>query len=210
MARSMLIVVDVQNDFCEGGALAVAGGREVASQVADLLRRAEQEYDDVVLTQDWHRADTDNGGHFAAPSETPDYVDTWPVHCVAGTEGAALHADVEAVLAEIGSGVLRVRKGHGRPDYSGLQGFVVGYGSDEQLGEQAVEGPSFADVVREGEWDRIDVIGLAFDHCVKATAIDAVKVGAPVRVLRDLSAAVSPERADEVIGELEAAGVQVV
>lgn len=185
MSRSLLIIVDVQNDFCEGGALGVEGGAAVAGRIAAHV--AAGGYDRVLASQDWHRGDTDNGGHF---STTPDYVDTWPVHCVAGTEGAALRPEIAALDAEI------VHKGHGIPAYSVLEGEVI------ETGE------SVASLVADG-WDRIDVVGLAYDFCVRATALGAA-ASAPVRVLRDLTAAVHPDGVEQLERELEAAGVQIV
>ena len=89
MSRALLIV-DVQNDFTEGGALAVAGGDDVASAVSDFLALHASEYDVIVASRDWHDAEGDNGGHFATDA-APDFAGTWPVHCVAGTEGAEYH-----------------------------------------------------------------------------------------------------------------------
>src|SRR5690606_22254312 len=85
MSRALLIV-DVQNDFTEGGALAVAGGDAAASGISDLLAAQAGDYAVIIASRDWHDADSDNGGHF---STAPDYTDSWPVHCVADTEGAA-------------------------------------------------------------------------------------------------------------------------
>lgn len=139
---------------------------------------------------------------------------------MAGTPGAQLRPELEAVLADVhaalaatGGGLERVRKGYGRPDYSGLQGLLVGTGTDADLDASAADGAcgeAFADVIRDGAWERVDVVGLAFDHCVRATALDAAAAGAPVRVIRALSAAVSEERAAEVEQELRAAGVELV
>ncbi|MCR2828585.1 isochorismatase family protein, partial [Microbacterium sp. zg.Y909] len=81
-----LFIVDVQNDFTEGGALGVAGGDAVAVAISRHLAASADQYALIVASRDWHDADGDNGGHFAAGE--PDFVDTWPVHCVAGTEGA--------------------------------------------------------------------------------------------------------------------------
>ncbi|PFG15941.1 nicotinamidase/pyrazinamidase [Propionicimonas paludicola] len=176
-----LIVVDVQNDFCEGGSLAVVGGAGVASRLGKLLA-VPHRYDHVVATRDHH---IDPGSHF---SDTPDFVDSWPVHCVAGTPGAELHAplseaDFEAVFD----------KGEYAAAYSGFEGTCAGVGLGQWLAERGV--------------DQVDVAGIATDYCVRATALDAVKAGLDVRVLLDLTAAVTPQRLDLVLDELADAGV---
>src|SRR5918911_1361267 len=98
-----LIVVDVQNDFCEGGSLAVAGGAAVAAAITEHLRSGAGDYAHVVATRDHH---VDPGGHFAAQ---PDFLETWPAHCVVGTSGVELHSDldrrpIEAVFDKGGAG----------------------------------------------------------------------------------------------------------
>ena len=172
-----LIIVDVQHDFCEGGALAVAGGYAVARRVATLTG-----YDLVVATADSHLPGTDNGGHFAAD---PDYVNTWPPHCVTGTPGA----DLVPAVARLATHV--VRKGAGAPAYSGFEG-----GLDILLRERGI--------------DSIDIVGIATDYCVKATALDAARLGYATRVLLDCCAAVDPTAVPGVAGALRDAGVEVV
>lgn len=179
-----LIVVDVQNDFCEGGSLAVKGGAVVAEQVGALLG-SDHGYDQVVATRDHH---IDPGSHF---SQTPDYVDSWPVHCVADTPGAALHTPLrddqfEAIFD----------KGDYQAAYSGFEGFCAGEGLAEWLADHEVTA--------------VDVVGIATDHCVRATALDAAGAGLRTRVLLDLTAAVSPEQVDAVLAEFDAAGIEVV
>ena len=121
MGTRALIVVDVQNDFCEGGALAVSGGSAVARAVTGYLAQQADRYAVVVATRDWHAPLPDtNDGHFAVGAE-PDYVSTWPVHCVAGTPGAGYHPDLQ-----LPERTVHVRKGQGRQDYSGFEGEVVG------------------------------------------------------------------------------------
>ena len=183
MARA-LIVVDVQNDFCEGGSLAVAGGAAVAGAISDLLG-GDHGYDHVVATQDHH---IDPGPHFSA---TPDFVDSWPPHCVAGTPGADFHPNLanrpfEAVFT----------KGEFAAAYSGFEG--------------ASDGESLAEWLADHEVSAVDVAGIATDHCVRATALDAAAAGLDTRVLLDLTAAVSPQRVDATLAEFTAAGVQVV
>ena len=197
MTTRLLIIVDVQNDFCEGGALGVDGGAAVAGRIAAFVREHGAQYDRILASQDWHRGDTDNGGHFAVPPAEPDFTDTWPVHCVAGTEGAALHAEVAALAEELGERLEIVHKGHGIPSYSALEGTVVA--TDEGVEH----------LIAAGGWDRIDVVGLAYDFCVRATALGATEAGAPVRVLSDLTAAVHPAGIPALEEELRGAGVEV-
>lgn len=191
MTTRLLIIVDVQNDFCEGGALGVDGGGAVAERIASYLRTRSGDYDRILASQDWHRGDTDNGGHFAVPPAAPDFVDTWPVHCVADTEGAALHPAIAAVEDRVEV----VHKGHGVPSYSVLEGTVVGTGKSVQALVPGCE---------------IDVVGLAYDFCVRATALGSREAGATVRVLREMTAAVHPSGVAELEEELAAAGVEVV
>lgn len=191
MTTRLLIIVDVQNDFCEGGALGVDGGGAVAERIAEFVREHGGDYDRILASQDWHRGDTDNGGHFAVPPAAPDFVDTWPVHCVADTEGAALHPAIAAVEDRVEV----VHKGHGVPSYSVLEGTVVGTGESVQALVPGCE---------------IDVVGLAYDFCVRATALGSREAGASVRVLREMTAAVHPSGVAELEDELAAAGVEVV
>ncbi|MGP5412157.1 isochorismatase family protein [Brachybacterium paraconglomeratum] len=191
MTTRLLIIVDVQNDFCEGGALGVDGGGAVAERIAEFVREHGGDYDRILASQDWHRGDTDNGGHFAVPPAAPDFVDTWPVHCVADTEGAALHPAIAAVEDRVEI----VHKGHGVPSYSVLEGTVVDTGESVQALVPGCE---------------IDVVGLAYDFCVRATALGSREAGASVRVLREMTAAVHPSGVAELEEELAAAGVEVV
>ncbi|HEU4546554.1 MAG TPA: isochorismatase family protein [Microlunatus sp.] len=183
MARA-LIVVDVQNDFCEGGSLAVAGGAEVARRIADLIG-SDHSYDEVVATRDHH---VDPGDHFA---ERPDFVDSWPAHCVAHTEGAQHHPSLAAAaFAAI------FDKGEYAAAYSGFEG-------------TSAAGEPLAVWLRSRGVDQVDVCGLATDYCVKATALDAARSGFVTAVLLDLTAAVDPANTDAVVDELTAAGVTV-
>ena len=188
MTTRLLIIVDVQNDFCEGGALGVDGGGAVAQRIASYVRTRGGGYDRILASKDWHRGDTDNGGHFGA---NPDFTDTWPVHCVAGTAGATLHP----AFAEVEDQVEIVHKGYGVPSYSALEGTVVDTGESVQ------------DLVAGCV---IDVVGLAYDFCVRATALGAREQGAPVRVLREMTAAVHPSGVAELEEELVAAGVEII
>lgn len=182
--RTALIVVDVQNDFCEGGSLAVSGGAKVAADVAQLLTA--HRYDAVVATRDHH---IDPGSHF---SDTPDFVDSWPRHCVVGTPGVDLHPPLTADLFdEI------FDKGEYSAAYSGFEG--TGVSSAEGL----------ADWLRGCAITAVDVCGIATDYCVRATALDAATEGFAVRVLSGLVAAVSSDNVPRVVAEWADAGVAV-
>ena len=174
-----LLVVDIQNDFCEGGALGVAGGTAVAENVAALLAGSHG-YRYVVATRDMH---IDPGAHF---SETPDFVDTWPVHCVQGSPGARLREEMrDAHFDAI------FDKGAYEAAYSGFEG------SDSA-------GTSLAEWLRGHDVSSVDIVGIATDHCVRATAEDALKEGFMTSVLADLTAAVDPERGKGALKELAA------
>ena len=180
-----LIIVDVQPTFCEGGALAVAGGNAVAERIAAYLSAHREEYDLVVTTQDWH---IDPGGHF---SEAPDFIDTWPVHGVAGTAEARLHPALDALVADAA-----VKKGQYTAAYSGFEGV------DD-------EGRALADILSGVGIEAVDVVGLAESHCVKDTALDAARLCYRVRVLTDLTEPVSPELGRAARAEMRAAGVEL-
>ncbi|RLV56692.1 isochorismatase family protein [Aeromicrobium phragmitis] len=183
MTTKALIVVDVQNDFCEGGSLAVAGGAQVAADVHDLIDRSRDEYATVVATRDHH---IDPGDHF---SDTPDYVDSWPPHCVVGTPGADLHAPLTTRLFDA-----VFDKGEYAAAYSGFEG-VTSTGTDLTTYLQA------------HGIDAVDIVGIATDHCVRATALDAASAGLEVTVLRDYVAAVSPDNISRVEAEWSEAGI---
>lgn len=167
MSTTALIIVDVQNDFCEGGALSVAGGNAIANSIAEFVTTQHRLYDHVVLTMDWHNPPPDdNGGHFGDP---PDFVDSWPVHCVAGTHGAELHPALKHASLPFDAHHV-FRKGQGKPDYSGFQGVnMEGVGLAEHLAKHGVQ--------------YIDVVGIAGDYCVKHTALDAKRLGFDVQIL---------------------------
>ncbi|MBN7794672.1 isochorismatase family protein [Microbacterium esteraromaticum] len=187
MSRALLIV-DVQNDFTEGGALAVAGGDAVASAVSQLLADRAGDYAVIVASRDWHNADGDNGGHFA---DAPDFVDTWPVHCVAGTDGAEYDP-----LLVTDAVTHHVRKGQGIPAYSMFEGVTE-------------EGRSVAEVLSSHGVTDADVVGIATDHCVRASALDAIAHGVHVRVLTDLTAGVGEETSEAALAELAHAGAEL-
>jgi nicotinamidase/pyrazinamidase len=176
-----LIIVDVQNDFCEGGSLAVAGGADVAAAISERVR--DGGYDHVVATRDYH---VDPGAHF---SSTPNFVDTWPPHCRTGTPGASFHpaldvAGVEAVFS----------KGAHAAAYSGFEGATP-------------DGTSLADWLVTRDVSTVDVVGIATDHCVRATALDAARAGFATTVLLDLTAGVAEPTVATALSELAAGGV---
>ncbi|WOF24094.1 isochorismatase family protein [Microbacterium betulae] len=188
MSRALLIV-DVQNDFTEGGALGVAGGHAVAAGVTRHLAAHAGEYALVVASRDWHNADGDNGGHFAAGE--PDFVDTWPVHCVAETSGAGYDPAFDTA-----SVTHHVKKGQGRPAYSLFEGVTD-------------DGGTVAELLAEHGIDSVDVVGIATDHCVRASALDAVGHGQHVRILTDLVAGVAAVPSEAALAELAHAGAEL-
>lgn len=175
MSGKALIVVDVQNDFCDDGALPIKGGYDVAWAIKNHLLIAWRDYDRIIFTRDWHRSTTDNGGHFALK---PDYVDTWPAHCLAESHGAEYANDGLAGFVRGGDHkVTEILKGWDEPAYSGFEGIA----KDGTTLVQKLYGIS-----------QIEVCGLAFDYCVAATALDARRdTPAIVTVLTDLTASVS-------------------
>ncbi|CAG6393378.1 isochorismatase family protein [Streptomyces cocklensis] len=185
-----LIVVDVQNDFCEGGSLAVAGGADVAAAVTDLIGEAAGSYRHVVATRDHH---IDPGDHFSAD---PDFVTSWPVHCVAGTEGVGFHPNFAPAVAS-GAVDAVFDKGAYAAAYSGFEG------RDEN-------GSGLADWLRQRGVAEVDVVGIATDHCVRATALDAAREGFTTRVLLALTAGVSAPTTERALGEMRAAGVELI
>jgi nicotinamidase/pyrazinamidase len=179
-----LIVVDVQNDFCEGGSLAVAGGAAVAAGISALLASAD--YAVVAATRDAHR---EPHGHF---SSEPNFADTWPVHCVVGTPGAEFHPnfDPQRVNAIFDKGAFEAA-------YSGFEGTTAG-------------GVSLADWLRDQAVDAVDVVGIATDHCVRATALDAEREGFDTTVLLDYTAGVAPATVAAALTEMTGEGVRLV
>jgi nicotinamidase/pyrazinamidase len=184
MARALL-VVDVQNDFCEGGSLAVIGGAAVARAISDRLDIGD--YDHAVATRDHH---IDPGGHF---SKAPDYIDTWPAHCVAGTRGAELHPDLDRTNLE-----LVFDKGEYAAAYSGFEGIT-----DQ-------DGRPLLDWLRAHHIDSVEIVGIATDHCVRATALDAVAGGLTTAVRLDLTAGVARTTVDLALEQMREAGAELV
>ncbi|MFB7668680.1 isochorismatase family protein [Kitasatospora sp. NPDC056138] len=185
--RRALIVVDVQKDFCEGGNVPVKGGAGRARAIADLIRHADGRYACIVATRDHH---IDPGAHF---SDHPDFRDSFPVHCLAGGEGGEFHPDFAPAVA---SGAVDevFFKGAHSASKSGFEG-------------SAQDGTLLADWLRARDVGALDVVGIATDHCVKATALDGARAGFTVRVLLDYTAGVAADTTDAAIGELRRAGV---
>ena len=225
MSRA-LIIVDVQNDFCEGGSLAVEGGAELAGAISEYVDAHHGQFDHVVATQDWH---IDPGTHF---SDDPDFVDSWPKHCVAGTRGAELHPDLDTEYIQA-----YFRKGQYTAAYSGFEGLLApddavpsgdrkpgampvaggSSGSAAGAGDAEAAGSDFAageDAIGLDDWlqshdvEDVVVVGIATDHCVKATALDGVQAGYSVTVLRNLTVGVA-EDLDDAVAEMELGGVDI-
>ncbi len=181
---SAVIVVDVQNDFCEGGSLAVAGGAAVARDVS--RRLAEGGYDHAVATRDHH---IDPGAHFSAD---PDYVHSWPAHCVVGTDGVELHPDLDRTHLEA-----VFDKGEHAAAYSGFEASTAA-------------GVGLAEWLREHEVTDVEIVGIATDYCVRATALDAAREGFATTVRVDLTAGVAPATTADALAQLRSEGITLV
>jgi nicotinamidase/pyrazinamidase len=180
MAESRaLVIVDVQNDFCEGGSLAVDGGAAVASRITSFLAEHASDYDAVVTTQDWH---IDPGSHF---SDSPDFVDSWPRHCVAGSPGADFHPNLDVAAVDA-----MFRKGQYAAAYSGFEGHAAQYG--DAAGDSG-DSATLDAWLREHGIGAVDVVGIATDYCVRATALDAARSGYATRVLTGLCAGIAED-----------------
>ena len=184
--KRALLIVDVQPTFCEGGALGVVGGNDVAERIADFVTEHEDEYEIIVTTQDWH---INPGEHF---SDHPDFIDTWPPHGIAGTAEAELH-DAIASLPFDDS----VKKGQYAAAYSGFEGVNK-------------SGDTLEEILRRADITDVDVVGIAESHCVKDTALDALDLGWPTRVFEDLTVPVSAELGEAAREEMAQAGVDEI
>ena len=184
--KRALVIVDLQNDFCEGGSLGVDGGAEVARRVTAYLAEHADEYDLVVASRDYH---VEPGGHF---SDEPDFQDSWPAHCVVGTAGAEFHPDFAP----------------GRIDDVFDKGaYSAAYSAFEAVDD---EGRTLEQVLREGAIEAVDLVGLATDYCVRSTTLDALRAGFKARVLTDMAAGVSRDTTAAALDEMAAAGVELV
>ncbi|HEY6934008.1 MAG TPA: isochorismatase family protein [Marmoricola sp.] len=193
--KQALIVVDVQNDFCEGGSLAVQGGASVASDIGALLHHWSRKdpkapsYDVVVATKDHH---IDPGAHWARPGEDPDFVDSWPVHCKVGTDGEAFHPNLDPQPFDA-----VFLKGEHEAAFSGFEG-------------RSADGSTLAAWLRDHDVEQVDVCGIATDYCVRHTALDACANGFRVRLLGRLCAGVAPDSTKRTLEELREAGVEIL
>ncbi|WP_460772288.1 isochorismatase family protein [Microbacterium sp. GXF7504] len=184
-----LFIVDVQNDFTEHGALGVEGGDAVAGRITAFLASHADDYEIVVASRDWHHGDDDNGGHF---SDAPDFIDTWPVHCVAGTPGAEYDDGFDTARV-----THHLKKGQGKPAYS----LFEGVGDDGRTATQLLDEHGILD---------IDIAGIATDYCVRASALDAIAAGRHVRILTDLIAGVHPDSSAKALAEIAHAGGELL
>ena len=188
-----LIIVDVQNDFCEGGSLAVAGGADVARRVAEHVLASTGRYAAVVATADWHH---DPGEHWAAPGTDPDYRSSWPVHCRVGSGGEQFHPGLGPALPHVEA---VFRKGQRTAAYSGFEGFTGD--ADATVG--------LAEWLRRRGVRAVDVVGIATDYCVMATAVDAARAGFDTSVLLDLTAGVDPTTTATAVKTMRDVGVHL-
>lgn len=193
--KRALIVVDVQNDFCEGGSLPVAGGAAAAYKISELLHHWSRQdpkapnYTVAVATRDHH---IDPGNHFAPPGTDPDFVETWPVHCVVDTDGAAFHPNLDPQPFDA-----IFLKGEHAAAYSGFEGRTTG-------------GTALADWLKQHGVTDVDICGIATDYCVRHTTLDALKNGFNARVLSDMCVGVAPETTRRAVEELRGAGATIV
>lgn len=188
--KRALLIVDVQHDFCEGGSLPVTGGVAVAGAISAHVEARADDYAAIVATADWH---VDPGDHWATDGE-PDFATSWPVHCEVGTQGADFRPELDGALAHVQE---VFRKGEHEAAYSGFEGSAY-------VGGQLV---GLGDWLRERDIGAVDVCGIATDHCVRATALDARREGLATTVLLPLCAGVAPETTEAALTEMREAGV---
>ena len=186
-----LLVIDVQVDFCEGGVLGCPGGAVTAKRITEHLNNYKGDYDYVIASRDWHKANDSNGGHFAAKNESPDFKTSWPEHCVENELGSQYHANLDTSLIDI-----HIKKGQGANGYSIFEGV------DDS-------GTSFPDLVSDLQITEVDVVGIATDYCVLASSMDANKFGLAVRVITGLTAGVSQGSTENAIDEMIDQGIEV-
>jgi nicotinamidase/pyrazinamidase len=185
-----LIIIDVQNDFTEGGALGVDGGAAVAGAISALLTEHAGSYAHIFASRDWHDAEGGNNGHFATDAD-PDFVNTWPVHCVADTPGAEYHPALT-----LPDSTVHILKGQGQPGYSIFDGIDAA-------------GTKFGELLIGAGVTDVDIVGLATDYCVRASGLDALEHGQHVRVFTDLVAGVAADSSDAALAELAHAGAEL-
>lgn len=189
--KKALIIVDIQNDFVEKGSLGVEGGTSVAERLSEWLKANHKTFNHIVTTQDWH---IDPGTHF---SDNPDYVDTWPAHCVADQYGSEIVTPLKETLQEIGVDI-EVKKGMYEAAYSGFEGYT-------QTGE------TLAEALKKLGVTQVTIVGIATDYCVQATALHARDNNLGTTVWLEYCAGINPERVEETINKiLPQAGVRVI
>ena len=188
-------VIDVQNDFCEGGSLAVEGGAATAGRIRSWLEEAPHRWVARFATGDRHPLVLPD--HFAAEGTEPDYVRMWPSHCVAGTPGADFHPALVHGTTESALFDAVVDKGRSSAAYSGFEGTTP-------------DGLALADWLRSRAIDGVELCGIATDHCVRATAVDALAEGFRVRVVLDLCAGIDDDAVARALDELRAGGADIV
>ncbi len=187
-----LFIIDVQNDFCEGGALACSGGAAVAGKITSFVNDNPNRYDFVIASRDWHTPGEENGGHFPPEGQEPDFVNTWPLHCLAGDDGADYHPNLDSSIIDI-----HIKKGQGAHGYSIFEGITD-------------QGEALTDLLKRLEIDEVDVVGIATDYCVRASSLDAVTEGLAVKVITSLTAGVAPESTEAAIDDMADAGVEIL
>ncbi|WP_367179063.1 isochorismatase family protein [uncultured Corynebacterium sp.] len=190
------VVVDAQNDFSQGGSLAVAGAIEAYKATHRHLAGRAGKYSVLVTTRDNH---IDPGDHW---SDEPDFVDSWPRHCAAGEPGSDYHPEMKRALdyfAAVNPQVPRidVTKGEYEAAYSGFEG-------------KTEAGVTLADALRAADVERLEVVGVATDHCVRATVLDGLKEGFDVAVFTNQIAAVDDARGKASLDEMAAAGAEIL
>jgi nicotinamidase/pyrazinamidase len=183
-----ILIVDVQNDFTEGGSLGVNGGSALATKISEHLAKSGDEYALVIGSRDWHDSQSDNGGHF---SENPDHVHTWPPHCVSGTPGAEYHPGINQSLIDE-----HIRKGQGKPAYSAFEG-------------ETETGQTIPELIAAKKITELVLVGIATDYCVRESALDAVKIGIKVTLLPELCVGIDPAGSIRAIREMSDGGVEV-
>ena len=186
-----LLVIDVQVDFCEGGVLACDGGAITAKRITEHLEINKGDYDYVIASRDWHKANDANDGHFAVKNESPDFKTSWPEHCVENELGSQYHANLDTSLIDI-----HIKKGQGANGYSIFEGV------DDS-------GTSFPNLVTDLQITQVDVVGIATDYCVLASSMDAKKFGLVVRVITGLTAGVSQGSTENAIDDMVDEGIEV-
>lgn len=194
MKNNALIIVDVQNDFIEGGSLGVEGGNKVAIDLTQKIVSGDiaKDYDFIVTTQDWH---IDPKGHF---SDNPDFIDSWPVHCVADTEGAKIKDDLAQALEKNIDHVESFYKGMYSASYSGFEG------TNKNL-------LKLDRYLTENNVSSVTIVGIASDYCVAETAIDAAKNGFDTTVDLRYCATINDNRLREIInGDFAKHSIKVI